>query len=263
MINFLTENRLFISILILLCISCGGSSITDANYEKQGLISIYQHDYYPDSILLTQSIKWDIVNESADRYSLRFSKDSCEFIGYHESWWLKIQRTGLNRFITRSSMPDDYFEIEFTSSHQLRVRNVLIKQKDTVKGAYKTYHKVNKVLTQTDLQKRLAKDLFAGKYRVLYKDTVACDTMVTLDSDFNLVGVDHFKGYGIETEIDWDFGLENACWLTQKVNSKRVYFSFKFSGDSLTFYNYAIVDTPDGSVPEITSPFLVLRRSNK
>lgn len=241
-------------------VGCEKPSGTIVSREAKSLY--FQHDYYPDSIFLTRSITWDIVHESAYSYCLEFAGDSCQFIGYHESWWKKIKKIKENTFVTAGLSTDDYFEFEFLSRERIRMRNIRVKGIDSVKYAFKYYHIVPGVLTQLDLQKRMAKELFAGTYQVIYKDSLQCDSVIIIDENFKITGIKHFSTYGIETEIDWDFGLENACWLAARTGGDRKYFSFKFSGDSLTFFNYEMRETEDGMIPKISQPLFVGIRRN-
>jgi hypothetical protein len=216
--------------------------------------TIWQLDYYPDSIFINRTIDFDPIWESNYAYNIQFLNDSCQFIGWHESWWNRLEKVNENEFKTKNDPPYQW-ELKFVSKDKLLMREMWYGDKETKISKYYPYHRVNKILTQDLLQRWIAKEIFAGTYKLLFSDTFNCEKTIILDDKFGVKGIKGITNYSIETEIDWDFSVENAFWLINKSNDSKKSFSFKFIGDTLFIKDYEIVSSEkyESDIAEITN----------
>jgi hypothetical protein len=247
-------------IILLITFGCNNNQTENISNSKDSAeiaskipvnFEIWQLDYYPDSIFITHSINFNHIWESNYAYNIQFSEDSCQFIGWHESWWNRLKKVNKNEYRTISDPPYCY-ELKFNADGKLFMREIWEGSDTTKISKYYPYHRVEKILTQDSLQRRIAKEIFAGTYELIYNDTFACDKKIILDEKFGVKGIKGIVKYGIETEIDWDFSVENAFWLTPKNNKSQDCFSFKFVGDTLFIKDYKTSESPDGDYAEIT-----------
>lgn len=249
------------SILLLIL---GGALLTSCHAEPpptaapplaaRPLQGIWQLDYYPDSLLLKKNI-YAYSNWTAPyAATLRFAGDSCEFIGWHESGWEKLQPIGQGVYSTLD--PDQGWEVKRMGTDALWFREY--KPDDSTELWY-PYHRVATVLTQAALQKRLAREVFAGKYRVLQCDRPA-DSVVSLGSDFSVRGLPGVTRYDVVTAMDWDFLLPNAFRWQDAAGAPVAQYSFEFAGDTLLLHDFE--ERPeDEQVPSgilVTAPTLKL-----
>ena len=244
---------------MIMTISCGqnqsGNTSTGQNDTlKSSLIDlkgfqIWQLDYYPDSILINRSISDNSGWKSSYAFNIQFSEDSCQFIGWHESWWNHLIKTKDNEFKTKDNKTQ-YWELKFVSSEKLLMRQVTIRDGKVEFGKFEPYHKVDKLLTLDYLDHKIAKEIFAGTYQVIFNDTMNCDKLVTLDSNFGVKGIKDITSYSFESAIDWDFPVFNAFGFNKKGESNNKGLSFRFSGDTLLIKDYKIVQK-DGDFDHI------------
>lgn len=201
---------------------------------------IWQLDYYPDSILINRSINDNSGWESAYAYNIQFSEDSCQFIGWHESWWNRLKKTKDKEFKTIGD-ETQYWELKFVSNEKLLMRQIFIRDGKADIGQFVPYHKVDKLLTIDYLDHKIAKEIFAGTYSVLFNDTFDCEKTVVLDGNFGVKGIKGIANYNFETAIDWDFPVFNAFGFTKKGDQVNKGLSFKFSGDTLLIKDYKLI----------------------
>ncbi len=226
--------------------------MADTSFQKTDSFEIWQLDYYPDSVFITRDINFDHIWESSYAYNIQFSKDSCQFIGWHESFWYHLAKFSKNEYLTIGTGPY-YWLLEFTSKGKLMMREIRNGSDSIEMSRYYPYHCVRKILTQDSLQRKIAKDIFAGTYKLLFNDTFTCEKKIVLDEKFRVKGIEGITNYRVETEVDWDFAVENAFWLTSKSNESNKCFSYKFFGDTLLIRDYKISESEYGDFPEITN----------
>jgi hypothetical protein len=210
---------------------------------------IWQLDYYPDSIFINRSINDNSEWESSYAYNIQFSEDSCQFIGWHESWWNHLIKTKDNEFKTKDD-ETQYWELKFVSSEKLLMRQISFRKGKALIGTFAPYHKVDQELTLEYLDHKIAKDIFAGRYKVIFNDTLDCEKSITFNSDFGVKGIKGITSYCFETSIDCDFPVFNAFGLNRKGESNNKGFSFKFSGDTLLINDYKVVQN-DGDFDHV------------
>jgi|GEM_PF-3808919 len=201
---------------------------------------IWQLDYYPDSIFIKRSI-FDCSNwNSGYAYNIEIKGDSCQFIGWHESWWNKLYKLKENTYTTAQTEGEQYWEIDVKPNNKVALREIQRNHAKMDTGVWYPYHKVDRILSQKELKKRIAKQIFAGKYKLVFNDTLNCGKTVILDENFGVNGIRGVNKYNFETEIDIDFPLDNAFGLYNKSqeNNSSDYnisnnFSFEYKGDTL------------------------------
>lgn len=235
---------------LIMAVSCGqnksGNTTTRQNDTLKNSVTdlkgfqIWQLDYYPDSILINRSINDNSGWESAYAYNIQFSVDSCQFIGWHESWWNHLIKISDKEFKTKDDTTQ-YWELRFVSNEKLLMRQIFVRESKTEYGDFLPYHKVDKILTLDYLDYKIAKDIFAGTYSILFNDTFECEKTVVLDSDFGVKGIKGIDNYNFETAIDWDFPVFNAFGFTKKGDQVNMGLSFKFSGDTLLIMDYKLI----------------------
>jgi hypothetical protein len=237
------------------------ASISDQNTMK----GIWQLDYYPDSIFIKRNIygcsKW----KSSFAYNVKIENDSCYFTGWHEGWANKIDQNN-GRSIKTLPGSGQYFEIHSLSANKMEMREMNDRRSHTDSSIFYPYHRVDKVLTQEALQKRLAKEIFAGRYKLLFADTLVCEKYITFDSDFGVKGINGISNYKIETEIDFDYPIPNCFILYNPETQMKDYnnigtgaFSFSFSRDTLFLNgNKAVQIDGDFDHVAITKPRIKL-----
>lgn len=211
---------------------------------KQGS-DIWQIDYYPDSLLINKSINDNSGWGSDYAYNIQFSKnrDSCQFIGWHESWENKVIKIDDKNFKIKDS-DYQYWEIKLVTENKILMRNIYNKssyrsKEDT--GAFIPYHKVKNILTLDSLNKLVSAKVFAGAYQVLFNDTLTCNNIVEFDKNFGVKGIKGISSYSFETAIDWDFPVFNAFGFNKKGETGNNGLSFKFSGDTLLIKDYKLI----------------------
>jgi hypothetical protein len=239
---------------LIMTVSCGqnqsGNTATGQNDTLKNSLTdlkgsqIWQLDYYPDSLLINRSINDNSGWESAYAYNIQFSEDSCQFIGWHESWWNRLKKTKDKEFKTIGD-ETQYWELKFVSNEKLLMRQIYIREGKADIGKFAPYHKVDKLLTLDYLDRKIAKEMFAGTYHVITYDTLDCDKSVTLDSDFGVKGITGITSYSFETAIDWDFPVFNAFGFNKKGESNNKGLSFRFSGDTLLIKDYKVIQKDD------------------
>jgi hypothetical protein len=235
------------------------SSVAPANL----LQGVWQLDYYPDSLLLNKDIYAYSNWTTPYAANLRFAGDSCEFIGWHESIWQKIRSVEPGLYSAGDA--DQGYEIKFLSPSVLWFREYSLDKPapgDSTEQWY-PYHRVATVLTQAALKKRVAQELFAGRYHVLQTDRRA-DSVVVLGTDFSVAGLRGVARYNVVTDMDWDFLLPNAfSWQDRKGEAVAQY-SFGFAGDTLVLNNFE-QRPEDDSVPSgilVTTPAVKLLKAS-
>jgi hypothetical protein len=264
------RSKFFIALILIILFIFSRCSVKNENVETKDslqslsktdsgilLSGIWQLDYYPDSILFHKSINKYSKWSSSYAYNIEFSGDSCQFIGCHESWWNKLGKVNDNLYRTITNY-DDHFEIRLSENGTFFLTEF---RKEGTLGPY-PYHQVNKILTLDSLERRIAKEIFAGQYQVLFSDTLKCNPVITLDGKFNITGIEGMSKYEIETEDDWDTALENSFYIIGDHNqSKR--FSFQFSGDTLRLMNYRFnYEENEFGLEEITTPAIIMKKIN-
>ena len=120
------------------------------------------------------------------------------------------------------------------------------KRKDSIeRSEYYLFHRVNKVLTQEELDDRIVKEVFEGKYRVLFNDTLECDSIIYLGKNYNVKGVKGRSKYYFETEIDIDYPVPNY-FAFRDTGNNGTELSFSFSGDTLLLKKFDILNDEEG-----------------
>jgi len=125
---------------------------------------------------------------------------------------------------------------------------------------------VDHILTQDALKKKIAKEIFAGKYKVLMNDTLSFGKEIIFDSLLNVSGIKNILRYNFENEIDIDFPLDNIFYFIDTADKEPYYdyykrpFSFQFKGDTLLLNDYKILRNEGGDVIgfKITNPRIKL-----
>jgi len=212
-----------------------------SNLDKSTFLEgIWQLDYYPDSMFAKRSINDFSRWNSGYAYNIEIIGDSCQFIGWHESWWNKLYKLKENIYVTAQTPGEQYWEIDLKPNNKLVLREIQRNRTKMDTGVWYPYHQIDQVLTQKVLKERIAKKIFAGKYRLVFNDTLKCEKTITLDAKFGIKGIQGVNKYNFETEIDIDFPLDNAFGLYNKNNEKDSSnlnisndFSFEFKGDTL------------------------------
>lgn len=200
---------------------------------------IWQLDYYPDSILINRSINDNSGWGSAYAYNIIFSEDSCQFIGWHESWRKKMQR--INETSYRTSNEVQYWEFKFISVNKMIMREIFVRKTKIDIGAFYQYHRVSKILTQDSLQNMIAKNMFTGKYKLLFSDILNFSDTIIFEDNFKVTGIKDVDKYDIETEIDLDFPVKNAFGFRKENEEINRNLSFEFLGDTLFLKDIRIV----------------------
>ena len=259
----------FLGLFLIIIISCGQRQSINSVETKDSLsnitnnsekFQIWQLDYYPDSIFIARSINDKSWNSSAYAYNIQFSKDSCQFIGWHESLWMKLIQ--VDKYDFKTTYPTQFFELKFKSDNKLLMREIYIREEKTDTSEYYSYHRTNNILTQDSLKNEIAERIFAGTYKVLFNDTLECEPIVTLDNKFGVKGINGVKAYFIETEIDWDYPVFNAFGFSKSKLDFNKGLSFLFSGDTLIIKDYKEILNENGDFcrTEINRPRLKLLR---
>jgi hypothetical protein len=213
--------------------------IQDSEMNEVNLAGIWQLDYYPDSIFVYRNINKYSGWSSSYAYNLEFQKDSCRFIGWNESAWIKLKYVG--KKVYKAGNESISLEITFISEQKLELCNIhKRKDKTETKECY-PYHKVNNVLTQKELDDRIANQIFAGCYKVLFNDTLECDSIICLDKEYKVTGIKDISHYYFETAIDIDFPVPNLFVLRSENKEHNKEFSFTFSGDTLFLKKFKIL----------------------
>jgi len=236
--------------------------------KNEPITGIWQLDYYPDSIFIHRSIN-DCSEWTSDyAYNIQFEGDSCHFYGWNENGSEPVLK--VNSFLYRTKSKDPYWEFKLETKEKLLIREIdEMYHHDSIIRPYFPYHRVNKVLTMDALKKRIAKEMFAGKYKVVYNDTLATDKIVELDDNLGVKGVKVFTKYEIKPDIDIEFSLPNYFSFFNpeerlKAKSKYDYLSkalsFQFSEDTLILKDYEVL-TDDGEDDiKLTRPRMKLLR---
>ena len=202
-------------------------------------LDIWQLDYYPDSIFINRSIFDNSEWSSGYAYCIQFMKDSCQFIGWHESAWVKLIKMNDKEY--RTLDPQYYWELKFISADSMLMRQIVVgKQKTDIREFY-PYHKVDKILTMDSIDRKIAKEIFSGTYNVLYHDTLDCKNTIVLDHEFGVKGISDIESYYFETDIDCDFPIFNVFGFNRKGEHGNTGFSFQFSGDTLFIKDYEVI----------------------
>lgn len=218
-----------------------GDTLKSSSTELKGFQN-WQLDYYPDSMLINKSINDNSKWESHYAYNIQWSNtnDSCQFIGWHESWWNKIIKIDSRNYKIQD-MDYQYWEVKFNSDDKLLMRHIYCKygarQKEDT-SVFIPYHRVNKILTLESIDNLVAQKIFEGTYQVIFNDTLDCDKFVTLDKFFGVKGIKGITSYSFETAIDCDFAVFNAFGFNRKGESNSNGLSFKFSKDTLLIKDY-------------------------
>ena len=235
----------------LMFVQCGNvkthkeeSSVAqDTTTQEVNLTGIYQLDYYPDSILYYRDIDKYSNGCTSYAYDVEFTKDSCQFTGWNESFGVKVTSLGGNEFRAGDTL--QYWEFIFLPDQKLKMRENY-KRKDSIeRSEYYLFHRVNKVLTQEELEDRMAKEVFEGKYRVLFNDTLECDSIIYLGKNYNVKGVKGRSKYYFETEIDIDYPVPNY-FAFRDTGNNGTELSFSFSGDTLLLKKFDILNDEEG-----------------
>lgn len=217
------------------------------------LRGVWQLDYYPDSLLLKRDIYQYSDWTTPYAATLRFVADSCELIGWHEAGWEKVTRVTEGLYWVGSG--DRYQEIQLEPD-RLLFREVSVSDSGaTTTSEWYPYHRVPAVLTQPALAERVAREVFAGRYRVLASD-VPADSVLTLGPAFEVRGLRGVARYRVVTDMDWDFLLPNSFSWYDRRGKEVGHYSFEFAGDTLLLHSFEI-RSEDDSVPsgiEVTAP---------
>ena len=217
------------------------------------LRGIWQLNYYPDSLLLKKDIYQYSNWTTPYAATLRFVADSCELIGWHESGWEKVTHVAEGLYWVGSG--DRYQEIQLEPD-RLLFREVSVNDSGaTTASEWYPYHRVPAVLTQATLAQRLAREVFAGRYRALASD-VPADSVVTLGPGFGVRGLRGVARYGVVTDMDWDFLLPNSFSWYGRRGKEVGHYSFEFAGDTLLLNSFEM-RPDDDSVPSgivVTEP---------
>ena len=246
-----------------LLVACHAESATEhtapgaalAAATSAPLQGTWQLDYYPDSLLANRDI-YDNSNWSAPyAANLRFVGDSCEFRGWHESWWVRPRWVSPNLYAAGDSL--QRWEFKLIDANNLWFREADARA-DSVEMWY-PYHRVASVLTPQKLTQKVVERLFAGRYRVLQSSRPA-DSSIVLGADQRVRGLPGVARYHVVTAMDWDFLLPNGfSWLSASGKEVAQY-SFRFAGDTLVLHNYE-VHPEDDNVPTgilVTAPAMKL-----
>ena len=231
--------------------------VPDAALALAPLRGSWQLDYYPDSLLLRRDI-YDNSNWSAPwAANLRVRGDSCEFLGWHENYTVRPWLSGPGRYRAGDSLQG--YELWHVAADKLLLRETGPRA-DSVPTWY-PYHRVAQVLTQPALKRRLARQVFAGRYRVLQRDRPA-DSLITLGADLRVRGLPGVARYDVVTAMDWNFLLPNGfSWQSAPGQNLKQY-SFQFVGDTLVLRNFEAhpedEDVPSGIL--VTEPAFRLLR---
>lgn len=195
---------------------------------------IWQLDFYPDSILKNREIYKNSDWISSYAYNIEFTNDSCQFIGWWESWWNHIERINDNEFRTIDGK-GQYWELKFETPEKLIVRQINYRKKtDQLEiGQFYSYHRVDTILTLDSLDHKIAKDIFSGSYHLVYSDTLDCEGTITLNENFSINGIKNLTRYSFETSIDCDYPVPNVFRLYSDDENEIFEFTFKFSADTL------------------------------
>ncbi len=225
--------------------------------KNKDIHGIWQLNYYPDSILIKKSInncsKWS----SDYAINIWIRGDSCGFFGWNDrDWWLKMTKINNHEYVIGDSTSQQYFEFLVAKNKILEMRQISNRKKahKIQFGSYYPYHRVKALLSENELKKKITREWFAGKYKLIYNDTFTCDRNIVLDTEYAISGIHGISSYNFESIIDIDFPLDNIFELnTIKDPKDSVKYwnkplSFQFKGDTLILNNYKVQYRDGGDV---------------
>ena len=163
-----------------------------------------------------------------------------------EEWSDSIIKINDNLYRTKGK--DQYWEFKLVGNEKLLMNEIGSKYSDRRSGNYYPFHKVDSLLTMDFLKKRLAKEMFAGNYKVMYHDTLTTDSIIILDEDFGVKGITGISRYAVRPDIDIDGSVPNSFSFFDPVEkAKSRYdnlseaFSFSFNKDTLMLNGFDIL----------------------
>jgi hypothetical protein len=213
---------------------------------------IWQLDYYPDSLLLEKDVYAYSSWNSAYAATLRFIGDSCALSGWHEEFGYRARPGAAGEY--RLGGEGQVWDLKL-QNNRLLLRETLTSGNETTVSEWYPYHRVKTVLTPEAVEKQLAQQVFAGRYRRLQSERPA-DSIITLGPDFRVRGLPGVSRYHVVVAMDWDFLVPNGFrWRNAQGKDVSAY-SFAFSGDTLRLHGYESRPEDDRfpSGVEVTAP---------
>lgn len=198
---------------------------------------------------LNSNIIASIINKASSAFLIQFDSnyDSCTFIGWNEMYKAEVTKIDDNAFRVENG-DYSYWDFKFISENELHMRSVYYKK--NYKDKFTAYHGIDSLYSDfISIEKRItniAKELILGDYKVVFNDSIDCESEITFGDSTKTQGFKEFTRYRFRLG-DWEYPSDYNEIVLLKKNWEKRKFAFDIISDTLILKEIGEVYTDPGS----------------